>query len=503
MYYITTPIPYTNDTPHLGHLLEALFNDTIARYRRRSLTETVSFSMGVDQNGLKNYQYAQKKGLPVEEFVKQETQKFIDLWRKFEISNDIWTETASPKHSVVSQIFWKKLQAKDLIYKKQYTGLYCVGCEAFYSPSQLIDGKICPIHQKEVITLTEQNYFFKLSQFGDQILEYLTSTKILPDKARTEWQNFVREGLDDISVSREKVNLPWGVEVPGDPDQIIYIWIEALANYATGLVDEESCDKYLEFPHLQAEVTTEIWSQIVAKMPIDFQYMGKDLPRFHLIYWQAILMALDLPTTKVNAIHGFINDKDGIKMSKSLGNGVLPEELVSKFGIEGTRYLMLAEINPIEDTSFDFARTTDSYNANLADNLGNLVLRVANLIEIYLGGNLDLDNLTSEDFEEIGVDLANVFVELENFNTQKALQSLFAQSTKINQYLESQKPWTLAKDMSKNNQKIIRILTTSAYCLVEIAKALSIFMPATGEQIVSVFNQDKIVKPEPLFAKII
>lgn len=498
MFYITSTIPYVNGQPHLGHLLEAIFNDTLARYKRRSLTEPVIFSMGLDQHGLKVYRKAEELGLPVQKYVNGESKKFKDLWKKLEITNDVFIETSSSKHRVVSQIFWEKLVKKGFIYKKTYTGLYCVGDEAFVSKGQLRENGMCPNHDELPIEMQEENYFFKLSAFTDQVKDYLKNSDIRPDRVRLEWLNFLEDGLDDISISREKKNLPWGIPVPGDEEQVMYVWFEALLNYLTGLVDEESTDKFLEFPLQKDEFTKEIWDQIEKQLPINTIYLGKDIAKFHLVVWPAMLLAAGLKLTKTNLIHGFINDSLGRKFSKSLGNGVMPSELIEKFGGEGLRFIMNHEMNAIDDTNFDWDRVTASYNANLADNLGNLVVRVSNLVQNYVDGIVVLDAV--EDEKQI-VDLSQIYLELENYNPQKALQNLFAESTKINQFLEETKPWTLAKDMAKNQERIREILTICVVSLIEIGKAISIFMPETGEKIYQVFSADRISKAPIMFEK--
>lgn len=509
MFYITTPIPYVNGEPHLGHLLEALFNDTIARYRRRSLAEPVIYSMGLDQHGLKIYQNALKNNLTPQQYVDKESQRFIKLWQEFEISNDILTETTSKKHAAISQIVWKKLLKKNLIYKKSYTGKYCVGCEAFYTDSQLDENGNCLIHKTKTIEMTEENYFFKLSKFQDSIVEYLKNGDIRPLQYKKEWLNFCNQGLEDISISREKQNLSWGIAVPDDDNQVMYVWFEALVNYLTGLVDEESADKWLEFPLQQKEFETEIWDQIQKNWPNSLHYMGKDMCKFHLVIWPALLHGLDLELPKLNLVHGFINDSQGLKFSKSMGNGILPRELVAKFGIDGTRFIMLAEMNDLDDTNFDWNQVTNQYNSLLANNLGNLVMRVSNLVETMLNGIID------ENYEDLAekiaqnnptlvkleIDLKLVYQNLEQFQTQDAIKLIFNECSKINEYLEQTKPWSLIKD-SKNLDYVNYILSNSSESLKEIGKALSIFLPETGDKIYKIFSAPRISKAPLLFTKV-
>lgn len=509
MFYITTPIPYVNGEPHLGHLLEALFNDSIARYRRRSLVEPVVYSMGLDQHGLKIYQKAIEQGITSQEYVDRESQRFTKLWDKFEISNDVLTPTTSPKHKAVAQIVWQKLARKNLIYKKSYTGKYCVGCEAFYTDSQLDNEGKCLIHLTKTIDMTEENYFFRLSKFQDLIKEYLETARIEPIQYKKEWLNFLNQGLEDISISREKTNLPWGIAVPGDDNQVMYVWFEALINYLTGLVDEESTDKWLEFPLEQKQFEVEIWDQIERNWPSSLHYMGKDMCKFHLIIWPGLLLGLNLPTPKFSLVHGFINDKNGLKFSKSMGNGILPSQLVEKFGIDGTRFIMLCEMNDREDTNFDWEQVTNQYNSLLANNLGNLVMRVSNLVENMIDGVIDegyedlVENLSKnqDSFLKLDIALKPIYEKLENYQTQDAIKLLFAESSKINEYLEQTKPWSLNKD-PKNRAYVTYILSNASISLQEIGKALSIFLPETGDKIYQIFSAPRITKAEILFNKV-
>ena len=511
MFYTTLPIPYVNGDPHLGALLESLTADTFARYKRRT-GERVKFSMGLDQHGLKIFQKARDLNMETKDYVQRESQKFIDLWKTFEITNDIFTQTSDLKHKVIAQIFWQKLAKRKLIYKKTYTGLYCVGCEAFYSTGQLNEDGCCPIHLTEPIEMKEENYFFKLSEFTLQVKDYLQTADIRPTSVKLEWLNFIKEGLEDISISRDSKNLPWGIPVPEDDGQVMYVWFEALINYLTGLVDEESVDKYLEFPLQKEEFAKEIWDQVKEGLPINMEFMGKDMPKFHLVIWTAMLLGIGLEPTEINLVHGFINDKNGRKMSKSMGNGVSPLDLVAKFGVEGTRFIMLYEINTYDDTNFDLDKITASYNANLANNLGNLVMRVSNLSEKLLSGILPEPQLEDlENFEiptpegkskEFDLAFSEVLQNMENYQPQRAVQALFNQISLLNEYLEQTKPWSLAKDLPKNRSEIEKILGLSAFALRKTGEVLSIFMPNTGARIYEIFAAEIITKAEILFPRI-
>ena len=541
MFYITTPLPYVNGEPHLGHLLEHIFTDTIRRYRQRVETQEVFLQYGVDQHGLKIFQKALELNQKPEEFVAQKSLEFQKIWESYNCQCDAFVETNSQNHKLLTDIVFRRLLTKNLIYKKSYNGLYCIGCEDFYVQSQLDTNGNCPIHLNKPIEMNEENYFFRLSAFETQVREYLNYAKAknLVEPGVDEWINFMSQGLSDISMSREKARMPWGIEMflpdGTDTEQVMYVWFEALQNYWTALVNPETFDKWREMPELRAVVEEEILAEIGDGLPIDFMYLGKDIAKFHVIIWTAMHFAMDLagferetteqlledaeieeeidPSEQLDLealkfsllpqktmVHGFINDAQGHKFSKSLNNGVLPKELFDQFGVDGTRFIMLHEVNLFGDTNFDLSRIIESYNANLADNLGNVVMRVSTLIEKYFNGYVDVENV---EVTKLDVDLVKVYKELSSFYPQKSMQELFVQCAKVNAFLENTKPWSLAKDMGANGAEVKTILTQSARVLIEIGKALSIFMPESGAKIVETFEATKIVKAKVLFPKIV
>ncbi len=532
MYTITTPIPYVNGEPHLGHLLEHIHNDVIARFRRRIESQPALFTIGADQHGLKIMEKALELNIPTKQFVDRQAEVFETLWKKYEISYDEFVPTSSENHRILSQIIFNNLYSKGFIYQKEYEGNYCVGCEDFYAPSQLNEDECCPIHLTKPIITKEKNYFFSLSKFQSQVGEFLTTARIVPESNRGEWLNFIVEGLQDISISREQSRLPWGIPIEIDgtaTDQVMYVWFEALLNYLTAMVNPETFDRYRELVVERKAIELEIMDEIKSSLPIDFWFGGKDIAKFHLVIFPAILSALDLPWTINSRIHGFINDANGHKFSKSLNNAVYPLELEEKFGVEGSRYVMLAEVSTSSDTNWDWNRVVDSHNAQLGNNLGNVVMRVSTLIEKYFDGIIDLD----QDFEvlakvedeleqkvegivegrveaEVQNNLQNnlklnfepVYSLLHEFETQKAIQTLFQEVTKINLFLETTKPWSLAKDMETNGVEIKRILTLCAKAIVDTGAVLSIFLPDTGAKLVEIFTQPKITKAEVMFPKV-
>lgn len=494
MFYITTPIPYTNSQPHLGHLLEGVFNDTIARFYRRVYDGGVILTMGLDQHGLKIYEEAKKEGQDPQVFANEQGEKFKKLWKEFDVKYDAWIPTTSTEHKIVAQLVWKKLADKGFIYKKKYKGLYCKGCEDFYAPSQLNEKGECPVHLAKPIEMDEENYFFKLSAFSDQILNFLETADIRPKHVAKEQINFVKSGLNDISISREKSRLPWGIAVPGDDEQVMYVWFEALINYLTGAVNLESIDKIEEFPEQREELEKEIWKDIEEQMPIDLLYASKEIGKFHLVIWTGMLAGVDLALPKRALAHGMINDKEGKKFSKSLGNGVLPKDLVARVGVDGARFTMLHEINIDGDTNFDWNAVIDSYNANLGNKIGNLVMRVTNLVEKQLNGQIKLEKA-----EKI-FDFADVYKHLDNLDTRAALDVVLQGAAKGNELLEETKPWALEKEGKHEQAK--QILTNLCGLLKDLAEVISIFLPSTGEAIYKTITQEIITKSDPLFPRV-
>jgi methionyl-tRNA synthetase len=493
MYYITTPIPYANGKPHLGHLLEAITTDTFARFQKRVGNGKVKLQMGIDQNGLKIYEKALEIGLKPQEYVDGVTKEFRDLWTKFDISFDSFVETAKPEHAVVAQVLWKQLAKKGYIEKKSYTGQYCVGCEDFYAPSQLVDGK-CPVHHTGLVDMNEENYFFKLSKFKEQIVGFLQNTEIKPSYISKEYLNFVEE-LQDISISREKSRLPWGVAVPGDEEQVMYVWFEALLNYLTALVDEETLEQAVEFPYLEEDVELAILDEIREGLPIDLMYISKEVAKFHVVVFIGILSALDLPLPKRVLAHGLINDNHGRKFSKTLENGVYPEELVEKFGIDGTRFIMLHDINIDGDTNFDWKTITEAYNSGLANTIGNLLMRVTTLVEKQFDGVVDLESLIEKPF-----DLSGVYGAMNDLNPKLALEAILEAGRWGNETLEQTKPWTLLKEGKIDEAK--ETLTKLTILLRDIGESLSIFLPESGDKIYHAVTKEVITKADVLFLKV-
>ena len=471
-YYITTAIDYVNASPHAGHALEKIQADVVARYHR-NLGREVFFLTGTDENSLKNVQAAKKEGIPVKELVDKYAKKFYQLKEILNLSFDEFIRTTEKRHIRGAQKLWQACQ-KD-IYKKNYRGLYCVGCEAFYKENELIEGK-CPEHQVEPELIEEENYFFQLSKYQKKLKTFIEKDKIkiIPETRKSEILSFIHSGLEDICVSRSKERAHgWGIPVPDDSNQIQWVWFDALSNYITAVgygQDEEKFKKY--------------W-------PADIHFIGKGISRFHAIYWPAILISAGLDVPKAIFIHGYITS-GGQKMSKSLGNVIDPFELVKKYGTDPVRYFLLREISPTEDGDFTFEKFEERYNADLAKGLGNLVARIITLVQ---NSNLQIPmtnqapspklqrivNKTREKYKK----------DLEEFKFNEALVVIWELISFGDKYIEEEKPW------ENKNQKIIKDLLI---VLSSVAEFLKPFLPETSKKILEQINAKK---SQPLFPKLI
>jgi methionyl-tRNA synthetase len=463
-FYITTSIAYTNSAPHVGFALELVQADAMARYQRIS-GKDVFFLTGTDEHGTKIVKAAEKAGKNVSDFTDEMSSKFKELAKVLNISNDDFIRTTDKKrHWPTVENIWKKLESQGDIYKKKYKGLYCVGCEAFVKEKDLVNGE-CLIHHQKPEEVEEENYFFKLSKYADEVKSALDKEeiKIIPSARRNEILSFIEQGIEDISCSRSKENLKWGIPVPRDERQIIYIWFEALINYISAL---ESFGK------------SDFW-------PADIHCIGKDIFRFHSLLWPAMLIATGRKVPKSIFIHGYITS-NGEKMSKSLGNVVDPFELVKKYGLDPVRYYLLREFSPTEDGDFTYEKFEDRYNSDLAKGLGNLVSRVLKLlerVEAEFGSNLD------SDIEKARLNCERLLGELK-FN--EALASIWSLIGSCDKYIETVKPW---EDTEKKKEEIGSLIKA----IGEIGVLLRPFLPETAGKIE---EQLKKKKAEPLFPRI-
>jgi len=464
-FYITTSIPYVNGEPHLGHAMEFIMADVLARYARHQGKPTI-FCTGTDEHGGKIAEKAAEKGLTPQALADQMSQSFQDLAQRLNLSNDRFIRTTDKPHMQRAQIIWKAL-APD-IYKTKYIGWYCTGDEAFFTETEVKANKgVCPNHNRPYEKIEEENYFFKLSKYTDTIYERISSGDflVLPESRRNEMLSLLKEGLEDISISRPKDKITWGIPVPGDATQVMYVWFEALMNYITVLGYPEH-DDFKKF-----------W-------PADVQVIGKDITRFHAAIWPAMLLGLQLPLPKTLYVHGFIN-VDGKKMSKSLGNYISPNDVIDKYGTDPFRYYFLRHIPSYEDGDFTWDTFDAAYNNELANELGNAVQRTAVMIQKYQDGLIG-------DIPPAEHDTAAYDAALAACKFDRALDEVWDQVRGLNQYIDEEKPWAVAKTGDADHLR--EVLAYQASCLIEIADLLEPFMPDTAAKIKSVFAEG-ILRP--------
>lgn len=462
-YFVTTAIPYINAEPHIGTTLDFLCADVMAR-AARAQNKPVLFSTGTDEHGGKIAEKAEEMGISPKEFADQMSQKFRDLAKSLNLSNDRFIRTTDTGHEQRAQLIWKALE-KD-IYKGKYEGWYCTGDEAFFTEAVVKANKgICPNHNRKYEKIEEENYFFKLSSYAPKVLESIESGafRIIPATRKHEILNVFKEGLEDISISRPKEKIAWGVPVPGDDTQVMYVWFEALMNYLTvlGYPEHEDFKKF--------------W-------PANAQIIGKDILRFHAAIWPGMLLGLGLPLPKTLYVHGFIT-VDGQKMSKTLGNVIKPQDIIDEYGTDAFRYYFLRHMPSYDDGDFSHARFLAAYNGELANELGNSVQRTAAMITQYQGG------ITGQS-PEAEHDQAQYWEAIENCRFDRALDEVWEQVRGLNQYIDEQKPWVIAKTDDKDHLR--EILAYQVSCLLEIAELLSPFMPETAQKIRYTFEEGVI-----------
>lgn len=475
--YVTTAIPYVNARPHIGFALEATLTDALARYHRLRGYDVRALT-GTDDNSLKNVRAAQAAGVTTQELVNTNATAYQELARALNLSFDDFIRTSvDPRHLAGVRALWLACAARGDIYRKAYQGLYCVGCERYYTEDELVDG-LCPEHQTPPEVVEEENYFFRLSRYAGQLEDLIASDtlRILPETRKNEALSLIRSGLTDFSVSRSAARAHgWGIPVPGDPDQIIYVWFDALGNYITALDYAGQGPLYLRY-----------WASAGKKVHI----IGKDVLRFHAVYWPAMLLSAGAPLPTDIFAHGFVT-VDGAKISKSRGNVVDPIGLVERFGADAVRYYLLRELSPATDGDFATERLLRAYHTDLADRLGNLLNRAVRLVERYRDGVvpapvviLSADEPLLDAARSVPAAVARA---MEAFAPNVALAQVWRLVDAANRYVEQTEPWALAKIRSTGGaagEEASDQLSTALYQLVEalrlIAYLLRPFIPETA-----------------------
>ena len=487
-YYITTAIAYTSGKPHIGNTYEAVLADAIARYKR-SRGFDVFFQTGTDEHGQKIELKAAEAGVTPKEFVDQVAGEIKNIWDLMNTSYDKFIRTTDEDHEKQVQKIFKKLYDQGDIYKGSYEGLYCTPCESFWTESQLVDGK-CPDCGREVKPAKEEAYFFRMSKYADRLIDHINKHPefIQPVSRKNEMMNnFLLPGLQDLCVSR--TSFKWGIPVDFDPKHVVYVWLDALTNYITGIGYE--CDGE------SSEMFKKNW-------PADLHLIGKDIIRFHTIYWPIFLMALDLPLPKQVFGHPWLLQGDG-KMSKSKGNVIYADELVNLFGVDAVRYFVLHEMPFDNDGVITWELMVERMNSDLANTLGNLVNRTVSMTNKYFGGTVTDKGVA----EEVDADLKRVTEEtsgkvdakMEDLRVADAITEIFNLFKRCNKYIDETMPWALAKEEDKKD-RLETVLYNLITSISEGAKLLAPYMPETAEKILAQLGDGHVTdKPEILFAR--
>ena len=465
-FYITTPIYYPSAKLHIGHAYCTTIADSIARYHRLA-GDDVFFLTGSDEHGQKIQQKAEEAGIKPIEYTNKIVAGFQNLWKRLNISNDDFIRTTQKRHERVVQEIFKRIYAKGDIYKGAYKGLYCTPCESYWTEHQLDENGCCPDCHRPVQEVSEEAYFFKMSKYADRVLQYIEDHPdfIQPVSRRNEMINFIKQGLDDLCISR--TSFDWGIPVPIDPKHVIYVWFDALTNYLMPIGFLDDPEKFQKY-----------W-------PADLHLVGKEIVRFHTIIWPCILMALDLPLPKKVYGHGWLI-VDGDKMSKSKGNVVDPNGLIDEFGADAIRYFLLREINLGQDGNFSRDALIQRINSDLANDLGNLLHRTLNMTLKFQDGVLTAPEGESDIDKSLKADAmaaVKTFADgMEDMKLSDTIKTVWAFISRANKYIDETQPWALAKDPAKK-QELANVMYNLAEALRIISVLISPFMPTTAERI--------------------
>jgi methionyl-tRNA synthetase len=479
--YITTAIPYVNGTPHIGNALDYLLADIWTRFQKQN-EHDVRFQVGTDEHGNKIAAKASELNLSPKEYTDKMYGNFELLMKKVDAQYTDFIRTTDPHHVGAAQYIWQKLQP--YIYKSSYDGWYCMGHEAFFTEKEVAETNgICPDHQKPYEKVSEENYYLKTSTFTDKIREAIETDRmqIVPEFRKNEFLELIKDGVHDVSISRPKKNLSWGVPVPGDPEQVMYVWLDALANYITvlGYPDQDGWQEY--------------W-------PADVQVIGKDILRFHAGIWPAMLLGLELPLPKKLLVHGFVN-VGGAKMSKTVGNVIDPIEIIDSYGLDAFRYFFARHIPTQDDGDFTWEKFENAYNNELGNDLGNLISRVASMVTRYQAGVIG-------DAPKGEHDMGPYRDAMSELRFDRALNEVWLMVRSLNQYLESVKPWEIAKKRETDPEAgvhLTEVLGHAVKTLLQVGDLLTPFMPGTADAIHKTFASGVIVPIEReggLFPKI-
>ena len=477
--YVTTAIPYVNGTPHIGNALDYLYADIWSRYQKQNGRE-VRFQVGTDEHGNKIAAKAAELGIDPQGYTDKAYAGFELMARKVGAEFTDFIRTTDPRHKAAVQYIWQQLQPH--IYKDSYEGWYCTGHEAFFTEKEVAEtGGVCPDHQTPYERIKEENYFLRASDFTEQIRQAIESgkMKIVPEFRAREFLNLIKDGVPDVSISRPKRSLSWGVPVPGDDSQVMYVWLDALANYIT----------VLGYP--EDEIWRDYW-------PADVQVIGKDILRFHAGIWPAMLLGLGLPLPKKLLVHGFVN-VGGAKMSKTVGNVVDPNEIIDNYGVDAFRYFFARHIPTQEDGDFTWEKFENAYNNELGNDLGNLVQRVAKMVTQYQAGVIG-------DAPQGEHDMQPYRLAMDELRYDQALDEVWLTVRSLNQYLDEVKPWEVAKRRDKDpdaEAHLAEILAHSVGTLRQVADLLVPFLPTTSHAIHSLFDSGVVpAEHSVLFPKI-
>ena len=477
--YITTAIPYINGTPHIGNAMDYLLADIWARYQKQQGHE-VRFQVGTDEYGNKNSQKALSLGLSPQAFADQQSAKFLDLIQKMRTSYTDFVRTTDPEHAKAVRYIWSQL--KPYIYKGEYEGWYCQGCEGFATDKEATaTNGICPNHNTPYERVVEENYFLKMADFAPKIKVAIETNKlkIIPESKKKEFLSLISSGMPDVSISRPRKSLSWGVMVPDDPDQVMYVWIDALASYIT----------VLGYP--EDETWKDYW-------PANVQVIGKDILRFHAGIWPAILLGLDLPLPKALLVHGHVLSS-GTKMSKTIGNTIDPGELIDKYGLDAFRYYFSRHIPTMSDGDFTLSKFEEAYNNELANDLGNLVSRTATMINNYQAGVIG-------DIPAPSRDIFYYHKAMKELRFSDAISIAWSLLQGLNRYIDKTKPWEVAKTAKEDpevQEHLNEILSHSVGTLMQANTMLEPFLPDATVKVKEIFGTGVVKIPEDvLFPKI-